>query len=80
LRYAEFVVPMVKAIQEQQEMIDAKDVRLDEQQATNEQQQEMMELMKGSMETKDVRLDKQGEMMEAQQKQIDQLIELLKQK
>ncbi|MFT5054393.1 MAG: hypothetical protein ACI97X_001419, partial [Oceanospirillaceae bacterium] len=38
LRYAEFVVPMVKAMQEQQEM------------------------------------------MEAQQKQIDQLIELLKQK
>ncbi len=43
LRYAEFVVPMVKAMQEQQEMI---------------------ELMKGSMETKDVRLDKQDEMIE----------------
>jgi hypothetical protein len=38
LGYTELVVPMVKAMQEQQKMIDAKDVRLDEQQATNEQQ------------------------------------------
>jgi hypothetical protein len=45
LRYAEFVVPMVKAMQEQQEMIEGQNTK-----------------------------------MEAQQKQIDQLIELLKQK
>jgi hypothetical protein len=52
LRYAEFVVPMVKAMQEQQEM---------------------MELMKGSMETKDVRLDKQQEMIEGQNQMIEEL-------
>jgi hypothetical protein len=87
LRYAEFVVPMVKAMQEQQEMIeeqqatneqqqemmDAKDVRLDE-------QQEMIELMKGSMETKDVRLEKQDEMIEQLRTDLQQQINELKSK
>jgi hypothetical protein len=62
LRYAEFVVPMVKAMQEQQELIE----ELKGSMETNEEQQEMIE--------------GQNAKMEAQQKQIDQLIELLKQK
>jgi hypothetical protein len=38
-----------------------------------QEQQEMIELMKGSMETKDVRLDKQDEMIEELKVQNEQL-------
>ena len=38
IRYAQFVVPLVKAMQEQQEMIDGQQEVIDGQQATIEQQ------------------------------------------
>jgi hypothetical protein len=60
LRYAEFVVPMVKAMQEQQEMMDAKDVRLDE-------QQEMIEELK--IQNEQLRTDLQQQINELKSKE-----------
>ncbi len=60
LRYAEFVVPMVKAMQEQQEMMDAKDVRLDK-------QDEMIEELK--IQNEQLRTDLQQQINELKSKE-----------
>jgi len=59
LRYAEFVVPLVKAVQEQQDMIAEQNRRLEGQEA--------------AISARDAKLDQQEKMIRDQQQQIDEL-------
>ena len=50
IRYAEFVVPLVKAMQEQQEMIDGQKGMIDGQQEVMQEQQEMIDGQQATIE------------------------------
>ncbi len=67
LRYAEFVVPLVKAVQEQQQIIDEQKTKLQE-------QEQSMEAMKQEYESK---LQQQAKQLQNQEKRLQRLEELL---
>jgi len=50
LRYAEFVVPLVKAVQEQQTIIDKQQTIIDNQQIINDNQQKEIESLKSELQ------------------------------
>jgi hypothetical protein len=55
LRYASFVVPLVKAVQEQQGIIDRQYAMIEEQRATNEVQQKQIEELLMRMQNLEVK-------------------------
>jgi hypothetical protein len=59
IRYAEFVVPLVKAIQEQQEMIEGQEATAEEQQAIIQGQEATITELKATAEGQEAKIDQQ---------------------